>query len=85
MEGHIQKMLLNYRTLLKKHVLLSNQQGFGKHEELQIESSAESIVHHGKQLLELVNELRVRALIRASKQQQEQVEAGESMDTVECI
>lgn len=43
-EAHAQKMMVNYRTLLKKFALLSSQEGFGRHEKLQIETCSEVIV-----------------------------------------
>jgi hypothetical protein len=43
-ENAINKMLVSYRILLKKHATLSAQNGFGRHEALQIDAASESLV-----------------------------------------
>lgn len=43
-DSNIQKLLVNYRTLLKKYSSLSSPVGFGRHEELQIETAGENMV-----------------------------------------
>lgn len=43
-EANINRMLTNYRGLVKKYATLTRQESVGRHEKLQIETMSESIV-----------------------------------------
>eukprot|EP01031_Cornospumella_fuschlensis_P041390 gene41390-50506_t len=79
-EQSLQKMLSNYRTLLKKYSNLADQEGIGRHEPMQIDVACENILHHGEQLLRMIHELRIRTLLRPDEVSQSVDSQGDTMN-----